>query len=102
MIETSLVVELSLEEVCEIAELPTEVLITIVEEGILEPGGDTPDEWCFDCTMLNIAKRAARLHRDFEIEWSGISFYLDMLEELEKLRVENKRLQQRLSRFLQD
>lgn len=100
MIETSLVVELSLEEVCEIAELPTEVLITIVEEGILEPVGSTPEEWCFDCTMLNIAKRAVRLHRDFEIEWSGIPFYLDMLEELEKLRVENKRLRQRLSRFL--
>ena len=39
MIETSLKVELSLEEVCEIAELPTEVLITIVEEGVIEPEG---------------------------------------------------------------
>ena len=35
MMETSITVELSLNEVCEIAELPTEVLITIVEEGVI-------------------------------------------------------------------
>mgnify|MGYP003624263397 CR=1 FL=1 len=102
MIKTSVTVELSLYEVCEIAELPTEVLITIVEEGVLEPKGVSPEEWCFDSTMLSIAKRAARLHRDFDIEWAGIPLYLDMIEEMEKLRTQNKRLRQRLNRFLLD
>lgn len=100
MIETSLTVELTLEEVCEIADVPTEVLITIVEEGILEPTGASPKEWYFDTYMLSIAKRASRLHRDFDIEWTGIPLYLDMIEELEKLRTENKTLKQRLGRFL--
>jgi chaperone modulatory protein CbpM len=100
MIETSLTVELTLEEVCEIADVPTEVLITIVEEGILEPTGTSPKEWYFDTYMLSIAKRASRLHRDFDIEWTGIPLYLDMIEELEKLRTENKTLKQRLGRFL--
>jgi chaperone modulatory protein CbpM len=100
MIEASVTVKFSLDEVCEIAELPTEVLITIVEEGVLEPSGESPEEWRFDSTMLSIAKRAARLHRDFEIEWTGIPFYLDMIEELEKLRAENRTLRQRLNRFL--
>ena len=100
MIETSLTVELTLEEVCEIADVPTEVLITIVEEGILEPKGATPNEWSFDTYMLSIAKRASRLHRDFDIEWSGIPLCLDMIEELENLRTENKTLKQRLGRFL--
>lgn len=102
MMETSITVELSLNEVCEIAELPTEVLITIVEEGVLEPKGSSPEEWSFDCYMLIIAKRAARLHRDFDIEWTGIPLYLDMIEEMEKLRAENKTLRQRLGRFLLD
>ena len=100
MIETSLTVELTLAEVCEIAEVPTEVLITIVEEGILAPKGATPKEWCFDTYMLSIAKRASRLHRDFDIEWTGLPLYLDMIDELEKLRTENKTLKQRLGRFL--
>lgn len=102
MMETSLTVELSLKEVCDIAQLPTEVLITIVEEGVLEPKGASPEEWCFDCTMLEVAKRAARLHHDLEIEWTGIPLYLDMIEKMEKLRAENKTLRQRLGRFLLD
>ncbi len=102
MIETSITVELTLEEVCEIAKLPSEVLITIVEEGIIEPKGSSPEEWFFDIYMLNIAKRAFRLHRDFDIEWTGIPLYLDMIEELEKLRAENKLLKNRLDRFLSE
>ena len=72
----------------------------IVEEGILDPKGESPNEWSFDIYMLSIAKRAFRLHRDFGIEWTGIPLYLDMIEELEKLRSENKMLKQRLGRFL--
>lgn len=102
MMETSLTVEMTLEEVCEIAQLPTEVLITIVEEGVIEPKGSSPEEWCFDCYMLSIAKRAARLHRDFNLDWTGIPLYLDMIEQLGKLRLENERLRQQLGRFLQD
>jgi chaperone modulatory protein CbpM len=100
IMETSLTVELTLDEVCEIANVPTEVMITIVEEGVLEPEGESPEEWCFDCTMLTMAKRAARLHRDFGIDWTGIPLYLDMIEQLEKLRSENKLLKQRLDRFM--
>ena len=47
MIETSLTVELSLEDICELAKLPTEVMITIVEEGVLEPKGEAPEELVF-------------------------------------------------------
>lgn len=100
MIETSLTITLSLEEVCHRADLPNEVLIAIVEEGILSPPGQGPEEWCFDAAMLCIAKRAARLHRDLDIEWSSIPLFLDMLDELEQLRTENRILHQRLSRFL--
>lgn len=100
MIETSLTVELTLQEICDIADVPTEVLITIVEEGILEPKGVSPNEWCFDTYMLSIVKRASRLHRDLDIEWTSIPLYLDMIDELEKLRTENKTLKQRLGRFL--
>ncbi len=98
--DRDLTMKLTLEEVCEIAELPTNILITIVEEGVLEPKGTSPSEWRFDVTMLSIVKRASRLHRDFDIDWASIPLYLDIIAELEKLRSENKSLKQRLSRFL--
>jgi chaperone modulatory protein CbpM len=100
MTEHNLTVELTLEDVCEIAGMPAEVLVMIVEEGILEPTGTSPNEWSFDTYMVSIAKRAARIHRDFEIEWTGIPLYLEMITELEKLRSENKCLKQRLGRFV--
>ncbi|MBL1433353.1 MAG: chaperone modulatory protein CbpM [Gammaproteobacteria bacterium] len=102
MINPNLSVKLTLEEVCKIIDMPQEVLITIVEEGVLAPSGTAPNEWSFDGTMLSIAKRAVRLHRDFDIEWVSIPLYLGMIDELEKLRVENKMLRQRLNRFLQN
>lgn len=100
MIETNLMVRFSLEEVCHRAELPNEILIAIVEEGILSPQGQSPEEWCFDASMLCTAKRAARLHRDLGIEWASIPLFLDMIDELEQLRAQNKTLHQRLNRFL--
>ena len=102
MIETSLTVELTLEEVCASTGLPTEVLVSIVEEGILEPKGSVPEEWSFDITMLSIAKRACRLNRDLDIDWGAIPLYLDMLDELERIRLENQMLKQRLQRFMQE
>lgn len=102
MIETSITVTFSFEEVCEIAELPGEILHDIVAEGVIEPEGESPDDWTFDTAMLSLCKSAVRLHRDLGIEWSGITFYLDMLEQVKLLRDENKKLRQRLERFLLD
>lgn len=100
--ETSLKVELTIDEISERAGLSTEVVVELVEEGVMEPRGDAPEDWIFDSTMLCIALRAARLHRDFNIEWTGIPLYLDMIEQLEQLREENQKLRRRLGRFLLD
>ncbi len=98
--ETSLSVELTLEEICDICNVSTEIMIMMVEEGVIEPSGESPNEWCFDIKMLSLTKRASRLHRDFDIDWNAIPLYLDMINELTKLRAENKLLKQRLGRFL--
>jgi chaperone modulatory protein CbpM len=99
---TSLSVQWRLEEFCELAELPADCLIEIVEQGILEPSGETPDEWLFDAAALTVARRAARLQRDLDIDWAGIALALSLLDELEQLRAENAMLRRRLGRFLQD
>lgn len=99
---TRLRVQWRTEEFCRLAELPEECLIEIVEQGIVEPIGDAPEQWLFDDAALDVARRAARLQRDLDIDWSGIALALSLLDELDELRAENRMLKQRLGRFLQE
>lgn len=90
---------LSLTEVCEITVLPKDTIIEIVEHGIVEPQGREPEKWQFDMHMLVTTRKAVRLYRDLEIDWSGIAFAISLLDELEALREEKKCLEMRLSRL---
>ena len=91
-----------MKEFCQVVDLPVAYVIEIVEHGIVEPQGQRPDDWLFDTYSLSIAKRAAKLHHDLEMEWDGVALALNLLDELEQVRAENRMLKQRLGRFLQD
>jgi chaperone modulatory protein CbpM len=47
-----------------------------------------------------LAKRAAKLRRDLELEWEGVALALDLLDEVKQLRAENRMLRQRLGRLV--
>ena len=91
---------IGIQELCEAVDLPAAFVIEIVEHGILEPQGRQPDEWLFDSAALSIARRAVKLHHELQLEWDGVALALDLLEELEEVRAENRMLRQRLGRFL--
>lgn len=90
---------MSLNELCEITVMSKDTIIEIVEHGIVEPQGREPESWQFDMHMLVTTRKAVRLYRDLEIDWSGIAFAISLLDELEQLREEKKCLEMRLSRF---
>jgi len=83
-------------EVCQCVRLPLDVIVEIVETGIIEPEGSRPVDWVFDKQMLALLKKAQRLQRDLEIDWNGVALALGLLEELESVRAENARLRQLL------
>jgi len=91
--------ELTLTELCQATRLGSDTLIEIIEEGILEPTGSTPETWQFSNHTIAIAQKAARLHNDLEIDWPGIALAISLIEELEQLRDENQQLRQQLQRF---
>jgi|TARA_B110000977_G_scaffold63109_1_gene85768 chaperone modulatory protein CbpM len=91
---------LSLEEICFATQNPSQTIIEIVNQGIVEPEGSGPETWVFNTQMISVTKRACRLHRDLEIDWSGIALAISLIEELDQLRDENQRLRKRLERFL--
>jgi chaperone modulatory protein CbpM len=96
----TVVVELDMKQFCQVSDIPAAYVIEIVEHGILEPQGLKPDEWLFDDHALITARRAARLQRELELEWEGVALALDLLDELEHVRAENRMLRQRLGRFV--
>jgi chaperone modulatory protein CbpM len=95
-----LIVQLDLAEFCEAAELSVVYVIEIVEHGILDPQGAQPKDWRFTDYELALARRAAKLRRDLELEWEGVALALDLLEEVQQLRAENRMLKQRLGRLV--
>lgn len=96
----TVVVELDMKQFCQASNISAAYVIEIVEHGILEPQGRKPDEWLFDDHALIIARRAARLQHELELEWEGVALALDLLDELDHVRAENQMLKQRLGRFL--
>lgn len=91
--------KITFEELCQCVEVSQEALLEIVEQGIVEPDGDAPEQWIFTTHMVTVTKKAIRLNRDLGIDWPGIALAIRLIEELEQLRDENSRLKQLLGRF---
>ena len=91
---------LSFSELCLQEGLTENIVIEIIEQGIVEPLGDSPGEWLFSPSMLVVTKKAARLHRDLDVNWAGIALAIELLHQVEGLREKNRYLERRLSRFV--
>jgi chaperone modulatory protein CbpM len=71
----------------------TQAEITVlVEEGVLQPVGETPDRWSFYGASLRRARVALRLARDLEMPASGTAVVLELLDEIEQLRARLRRI----------
>ena len=64
----------------------TELVIEMVEEGVIEPATRQETEWRFYGDSLVRAQRALRLVRDLDVNWPGAALALDLLDELEHLQ----------------
>jgi len=78
---------LSLEEFCAACHISDDVLRDFVAYDIIHPR-EKDGEWLFDLNALGQIKTALRLHRDLEINLSGVAVVLDLLQELEQLRAD--------------
>ena len=98
---STLIVQLDMRTLCQEADITADCVIEIVEHGIVEPSGRTPEEWVFDDRAPVTLKRAVKLHDQLALEWEGVALALELLEEVQQLRSENSMLKQRLGRFTQ-
>lgn len=79
---------LSLHELCRACGVHAELVIEMVEEGVLDPEGAGPGEWRFRGTALTRAQKALRLVEDLRVNWPGAALALELLDELERTRRE--------------
>ena len=71
----------------------------MVDEGVLEPRGAVPAQWRFSGGAVTRAQKALKLVRDLRVNWPGAALALDLLEEVERLRVERRRARYRIERM---
>jgi chaperone modulatory protein CbpM len=84
-------VELTLVELSRVSGASEEEIALWVAEGAFEPKGAAPPEWRFGGFSLRRACTAFRLARDLQINASGIALALDLLDEIEALKLRSRR-----------
>lgn len=77
---------LSLDEIAAACGLGKQWIMTLVEADILPVNTPEQSAWRFESLHLSRARRAFRLHRDFDASLTAVSLMLDLLEEVEQLR----------------
>jgi len=94
-VHTGTVIEddsLTLEQLCRACDVHADWVISLVEESIIEPQGDEIQRWRFSGTSVVRVRSALRLQRDLGVNLAGIALALDLMEELESLRTELKKM----------
>lgn len=76
----------SLDDLSHACQVERTHVLVLVQEGVLQPEGDTPENWRFTGPALRRARTALRLAHDFELDTSGTALVLDLLQQIEELR----------------
>jgi chaperone modulatory protein CbpM len=78
--------EVSLGEVCRACSVHAEWVVTLVEEGILDPAGREPTHWRFTRAQVRSVRTVQRLQSDLGLNLAGAALALDLMDEIEALR----------------
>lgn len=93
---------ISLTELCQLENIESEIIIEIVEYGIVKPVEDSETaDWEFETSSVYWIKKAVQLYQDFEIDWLAVALLIELMQQRDSLRKENEFFQQQLKRFLQ-
>lgn len=79
-------VSMSLTELCQACSTERELVLQLVEHGVIEPQGSAPQSWVFGGSSLQRTRVALRLLRDLELNLPGAALAVDLLDEIARLR----------------
>lgn len=84
-------IHLTLVELCQACNAEEKCVLEWIAEGLLEPIGESPQQWRFSGDSLRRARLALRLTRDLELDSAGVALALDLLDEIAALRARLQR-----------
>jgi len=86
-------VRITLDELCERCGLPQDEMVEMISYGVVEPiEGRDRRYWRFRAVAVRRVLKARRLHQDLGVNLPGASLALDLLEEVERLRSQLRRI----------
>lgn len=88
-------VQLSLTELCQASSAERELVLQLVEHGVIQPQGDAPQAWVFTGSSLQRTRVALRLLHDLELNLPGAALAVDLLDQIAQLQRELQALQRR-------
>jgi chaperone modulatory protein CbpM len=78
----------TLSALCRASGAQAEQVQALIDEGLLQPTGQRPEDWQFSGSALRSTRTALRLSRDLELGLSGAALVMDLLTEIERLRAQ--------------
>jgi chaperone modulatory protein CbpM len=81
-------------ELCVSCNVNADWVAGLVEQGAIEVVGPTRQEWRFTTLSLLRVAKAKRLERDLGLNLPGIALALDLLDQLDEMRVRLRSLQE--------
>jgi chaperone modulatory protein CbpM len=79
--------EITIEEVTRFCAVRREKIVELVAEGIIDAEGESAMEWRFSGRALSRARKAVRLESDLDINLNAVAVILDLLDEIDELRM---------------
>ena len=79
---------ISFVEVCQRYNIPEELLLEMLEQGLFPNQPTEPQQVALDQKALRRLESAFRLHRDLGVNLPGVALALDLLDEIAQMRKE--------------
>jgi chaperone modulatory protein CbpM len=78
-------VEFTLEDLCRSCMLPSDHVVALVQEGVLEADGEDITRWRFRISSFRRVRTAMRLQRDLGVNLAGAALALELLDRIAEL-----------------
>jgi chaperone modulatory protein CbpM len=83
--------EVTIVELCEACSIDNALIDELIDEGILEPIGGYSNERRFPYASIRRTRTVVHLQRDLGINTAGAALALELLDRIERLRVQLRR-----------
>jgi chaperone modulatory protein CbpM len=80
--------QFSVVELCRTCAVRRELVVELVQQGVLEPSGSGEESWRFPGSSLRRTRIAMQLQHDLGVNTAGAALALQLMDEITQLRMQ--------------